>query len=342
MGKIFRVKIKISKEQNKLLEKFSTVYRTFYNKTLEVQLKNTSCVSNREEQFMSLEDIDIEVNNLNLKFPFKFDKGIRASALIRAQKVFYIWWDSYLLNSNKPSVGKIPRFISKIKELPFFSTITHVNVDKNGIYVPKIGYVKIIEKDYVPFGEYKNIKFKMIGSYWEVQLEANFDIEIEKVKPVIDSIEVLVCEDGSLQVGDIEFPSIMEFEPYLKNLKNFEKCKRKFKKIKYYGIDINKGKLEKLRSRINVLENKIVKMREMYFNSIANKLIDAKPAELVLSSSSTYKGNPQKFSSRSHIKSKTVIFLRIIKNKAELHGIKVVLENISSDIFKSKKLILKV
>lgn len=331
MGKVFRIKLLTTKEQNKVLEKFFSVYRTFYNKALEVQLNNRNRVETREEQFMSLEDIDIQVNKLNLKFPFKFDMGIRASALIHAQKAFYTWWNLYLTNPKKPSIGESPRFISKAKEAPFFFTESYWKVNKNGIYISCLGYVRITERDYVPFGEYRNIELKMINHCWAIKLEANFEIEVEQIKPVIDSLEVFINYNGSLQIIDTEIPSILDGEKYSKRLKKLSNCQRRYEYLVKLRSQ-NTEELKKLKNSISFLESTLEKMRSTYFGSIANNILKVKPAEVILTTESSVSNELQNFASKEHRQARTLFLVKVLIRNLELHGVKVKLKGIEPSI----------
>ena len=339
MGKIFRINTIASKEQNESLKSFSFVYKIFYNKALEIQLNNRNRVNTREEQFMSLEDMDIQVNKLNLKFPFKFDMGIRASALIHAQKAFYTWWDLYLTNPKKPSIGESPRFIGgeRAKEIPFFFTETHWKVDKNGLYVPNLGYVKFKEKNYVPFGEFKNIKLTWEKKFWKIQLEANFEIAVEPIIPKIENLDVSIYPDGSFLIGELEIPSVLDAESMLTRLERYEEAEKQLKrKIELSrGIPENKKpkSILKAKKELSRAKDSIENEKIRLYNSLVNMILKEAPAKIKLTAPLTNRGEEQFFSNNIFRQTKMKMFVRMLKKKVELYGIKVETEGIKPEIF---------
>ena len=334
MGKIFSEKLKVATDTHKRLLQFSDVYRIFYNGTLDVQLKNREFVQTREEQFMDLEDIDIEVTKLNIRFPFKYDMGIRASALIKGREAFQSWWASYLRHSRKPTIGSSPRFISKIADDPFFRTRTIVKVDKNGIYFPKLGYLKVTEKGYIPFGDYRNAEIKLIDSYWEVKLESAVEVTISSIKPKMGSLDIFVGYDGALQIQDTVFPSILEGKKYNKRMKKLQNYQDRFNQL-LKDVKQNKEEFYKLKNRISVLISTLQNMRISYFGCVSNSILKAKPNEVTLIAESLSSGKLQNFSSKEHRQARTLLLVKTIKRKLELYGIKVKLEGIEPNILNS-------
>lgn len=336
MGKIFRTKTRTTIEQNEILKNFSQVYKTFYNKSLEVQLKNRELVQTREDQFMSLEDIDIEVTKSKIEFPFKYDEGIRASAIIHAKNAFYTWWNKYLTNPKKTSIGESPRFIKKSK-YPFFFTTSLIKVNKNGLSVSNLGYVKLLTQGYVPFGEYKNVRFTFDGNFWRVQLESNFEINIEQLKPKMGNLDISIYSDGSLTIGELEVPSVLEAESMIPRLEKYEEAKKQLKRKIKLGKRISANKKPKsigkaelaLRKAKNSIENEKIRL----YNSLVNTILREAPAKIFLRAPLTDRGEEQLFSDGIFRESKMKMFVRMLKKKVELYGIKVETEGIKFEVF---------
>ena len=336
MGKIFRAKTRTTIEQNEILKNFSQVYKTFYNKSLEVQLKNRKYAQAREDQFMSLEDIDIEVTKSKIEFPFKYDEGIRSSAIIHAKNAFYTWWDRYLTNLKKTSIGDSPRFIKKSK-YSFFFTTSLIKVNKNGLSVSNLGYVKLLTQGYVPFGEYKNVRFTFDGNFWRVQLESNFEINIEQLKPKMDNLDISIYSDGSLAIGELEIPSVLEAESMIPRLEKYKEAKEQLeRKIKLSkGIPANKKpkSIDKAKVAVRRAKNSIENEKIRLYNSLVNAVLCEAPAKIFLRASLTDRGEEQLFSSDVFRDTKIKMFVRMLKKKVELYGIKVETEGIKSEVF---------
>ena len=210
MGKIYIDNLKITPEIEEKLIQYSSVYKVLYNKALYIQVQNRDSCQTLEAQFMSLEDLNKKVTECNLEFPFKFDEGIKEAAILHAFKAFYNWWRGYLESSPKASRHSTPNFIRNDKDSFFFFTSSNMKFDKNGVYVPKIGYIKLAGKIDIPYGEYKEVRISLVGSKWTIRFEAVKETPIEIQEPLIDSLEIKIHLDASFQIGEVEVPSILE------------------------------------------------------------------------------------------------------------------------------------
>lgn len=335
MDRVFKEKVKVPLEVHKRLLQFSNVYRTYYNKALEVQVKNRSLVQTREEQFMTLDKIEREVDNLNLRFDFKFDRGIMKAALIEARSCFYSWWSAYIEGSKKLSTGDLPRFISKNKDLPSFSTLTIVRVDKNGLYLSRLGYLKFKNEGYIPFGSYKNVKLSLTGSFWTFKLESTFEVETSQAESKTDSLEVVIGLDCSFQIGDINVSSILNMGKYsnrVKKLANYQKRYDNLLKEKSFSDE----EFYKVQKQISILTEVLRRMRITYVSSIVNKIMKLAPAEVSIRAEHSTKSKFQNFNSKQCRQSSILVLLKIIKAKLESCGVVVSLKEMNITVLKSE------
>ena len=356
MGKTFTEKLKLSKKEEKdyitynLLMGYARIYKASYNLALDIQLNHRNNASSYESQFMDFNEVlekmeevkpslsprVSELREAKKNCP-KYDQGILVAASRRAVLSFTIWWNKRLTKSSKSSLCLEPHYIKTLKDSPFFYTDTEVTSSRGGyLYISNIGRVRVGDLGYIPDGKYKNVRFSKSGDYWIVRLESAFDIPFEKQTPLISNINVFFYLDGSLQIGDKEIPSILESEVYLKKLEKVTKYERVHTK-KMNNRSLPFEKKEKSRDRLSYLKGRLNHIVKVYFNTIANQIINTRPAKITLLSPGTPDGKLQKFLSGNHRKAKTLLLVKIIKKKADLNGIKIALEGIDSSIFDTEK-----
>lgn len=356
MGKIFTEKLKLSKKEEKdnltynLLLDFARIYKASYNLALDIQLDHRDRATSYEQQFMDFNQVleemeEVEsslspyVNELKeaIKKCPKYDQGITIAAVRRAVLSFTTWWNKHLQKHSKPSLHIEPHYIKTLKDSPFFYTDTEITSSRGGyLYISNIGRVRVKELGYIPDGKYKNVRFSKSGDSWVVRAESAFNIPVEKKKPMIDNLHVTIYSDGSLQIEDKEIPSILESESYLKELEKVTKYEQiHIKKLSNSYLSFKEK--EKSRDKLNYLRNHLSYLVRVHFNTVANKIIRTQPSKITLVSSEGSDGKLQKFLSGTHRKAKTILLARIIKKKADLQSIKLVLEGIDSSIFNTER-----
>ena len=356
MGKIFTEKLKLSKKEEKdnltynLLLDFAHIYKASYNLALDIQLNHRDNAGSYETQFMDFNEVLEEIEEAKpslsprvselkeaIKKCPKYDQGVTVAAVKRAILSFTIWWNKHLQERSKPSLHIEPHYIKILKDSPFFYTDTEVTSSRGGyLYVSNIGRVRVRDLGYIPDGKYKNVRFSKSKDSWIVRMESAFDIPVEKKRPMMGNLCVTIHSDGSLQIGDTEIPSILESELYLKELEKvtkYEEIHNRKIKNKYLLF----REKEKSRDKLNYLKGHLNYLVRVHFSTIANKIVKAQPSKITLFTSESSNGKLQKFLSGIHRKAKTILLVRIIKKKADLNGIKVVLEGIDSSIFDTEK-----
>ena len=356
MGKIFSEKLKLSKKEEKdnltynLLLDFAHIYKASYNLALDIQMNHRDNADSYESQFMDFDQIfeEMETANVSLsprvsefkeaikKCP-KYDKGVTMAAVKRAILAFTAWWNKHLQKSSKSSLHIEPHYIRSVYDSPFFYTDTEVTSSRGGyLYISNIGRVRVKDLGYIPDGKYKNVRFNRSKDSWIVRMESAFDIPVEKKRPMMGNLHVIIYSDGSLQIEDKEIPSILENESYhnmLEKVTKYEEIHNRKVKNKYLPFK----EKEKSRDRLNYLRNKLNYQVRLYFNKVSNWIVKAQPSKITLSTSESSNGKLQKFLSGTYRKAKTILLVGIIKKKADLQSIEVVLEGIDSSIFDTEK-----
>lgn len=362
MGKVFTEKLKMKEGTDSNLQSYANLYRVIYNTTLKVQLvcMDYSSTKSYDDQFMSYEVVLNCIRNrcgineestkvlkedfLNLtKFCSnkKFDEGIETAAIRKATTAFHSWWKKYLESFPNPSRYSKPRFIDNLRNNPYFYTDTEITSTKRGsLYISKIGRIRIAELGCIPDGKYKNAQFRKAGKTWIVRLESidRTDETGKKNKelPLVDLLEVTFFSDGSLQIGESDIiPSILDCEGYQEALSEVTR----YEKIHAKNVQDKKAsytKKLKSRNKLNFLRNKLKSDLRVVFSTIANNIVKARPAKIEMIAY----GNEevlQNFKTGKHRNAKTLLLARIIKKKAELNDIEVVLRGINPSIFSLEK-----
>lgn len=365
MGKIFTEKLKMKEDIYSALQSYANLYRILYNKALTIQLVHKDYASSQSynDCFMSCDEVLYCIKNekgrsrkiieilqddflaLKKAYPKKYDKGIETAAVRKATVAFHSWWKKCLTNLSAPSIHLKPRFINNMMDNPYFYTDTEITSTRRGfIYVSNIGRIQVRDLGCIPDGKYKNAQFKKSGKSWIVSLESIEDLPVKekdkdkkKEKPLIDNLEVIFYSDGSLQIGENgEVPSILvddEYQKAFSKVARYEKIHSK----KIQSNEISYMSKVKSRNKLNYLRNKLKSNMRICYNTIANNIIKARPAKIEMIAFDYDGDRLQNFKTGKYRSAKIGLLASIIKKKADLNDVKVVLRGIDPSIFELEK-----
>lgn len=362
MGKIFTEKLKMKEGIYSALQSYANLYRILYNKALTIQLVHKDYASSQSYNncFMSCDEVLNCIKNekgrsrkitevlqddflaLKKAYPEKYDKGIETAAVRKAVIAFHSWWKKCLTNLSASSIHLKPRFIDNLRDNPYFYTDTEIISTRRGfIYVSNIGRIQVRDLGCIPDGKYKNAQFKISGKSWMVSLESIEDLPVKekdkKEKPLIDNLEVIFYSDGSLQIGENgEVPSILVDDGYQKaflKVVRYEKIHSK----KIQSNEISYMSKVKSRNKLNYLRNKLKSNLRICYNTIANNIIKARPAKIEMIAFDYDGDRLQNFKTGKYRSAKIGLLASIIKKKADLNDVKVVLRGIDPSIFELEK-----
>lgn len=313
MKKIFNTSLDIGKKDsstfrdfNGKLSKLASSYQNYYKKALELMKYSNPKYSRPETlQFVLSQNRDLVTSKEFLNE----NKGIIQAASQNAFRSF-----------QKLSAEQLEDLIKDNNLYTYFfleSTEIFVNA---GAYliIPYNGDKQIkvrLVDDYIPRGYYPKAKFLFNGKKWIVSLQSSQDEEAFKIKKFrINELNVLLCEDGSLCIGERDFPSILENEEVQEIWESLgEKWKNYNREKALLKGKTNSSLITQLRE-INNLKRRCKDSNRGYYLSLIVKLIKSCPKELYLSSSAD-------FNSSIARKVDLALFVRLLEQATSLYGI---------------------
>ena len=318
--KTYKVKLKLNNKQKTRLFKNASVSRFAYNLTLEIQEENYK----KGNKFLS----DSEVRKIitkrkqnDLAWLYDYNCDIVKQAVkdaCRAYKKFF----------NKKA--KKPKFKSaKLTKPSFYVDGWKLKIENGYIKIPLCTKIKLYEKDYIPEGlNYQNPRITFDGIYW--WLSVGLPIEIEQYELTDETIgidlglkELATCSNGMV------FHNVTKSKEYRKINKSLKQkqrqVSRKYEMNKQGNKFIKTSNIKKLERRIQKKRIKLDNIKKDYFHKSSTALVRTKPKAIVLEDLNVAGMRKNKYLSHSLQETSISTFKQMLINKAESHGIEVVL-----------------
>ncbi|ONI38293.1 transposase [Candidatus Epulonipiscium fishelsonii] len=273
-----KVRLYPTPEQENLFWQFAGTARHIYNFTLNRQIENRKAGG----KFISDGEIRKEITQLKKTDKYKWLKEISNNVPKQAVKDCC---NAYKRFFNKQA--KIPKFKSRKKSKPsFYNDSSKLKVEKNKVWLEKIGWIKIAE-NIIPISPYKYTNPRIIfdGKYWYISIGLKKDFEkIELSQEVIGidlGIKMLaVCSNGMKSKNINKTKIVKKLEKRLRRLQR--KISNKYemnKNGKEYAKTSNIIKLEK---QIRLLFRKLANIRLNHIHQETTKIVKIKPSKIVM------------------------------------------------------------
>lgn len=327
MGKKYRTRLFLKEGDSEALKELSKVYRKAYNQGIEVQFKHLSYSPDYNNQLIPVERVIDLVGNYEFS-KNKVDFGIIEAGIRDSVEYFHDWWNKRLTTTSmNKSIPLTPGHLHSRNGI-YFKTTTNLKVSNQGfVYIPKYGRIKIKRLHHIPAGTYKNAKVSFDGVVWDIYLESVIDETPIQIEFLRDSLEVLVFENGAVNVEDTTFTSPLEFDWYSKSTREIDKANRMVKESKPYSKEYSSAK-----SRLSHIKNRLMRQTLAYYKLTVNKILKSKPRNLIIRGEQLFE-----HTSKTVKDSKVKMFLQVLKSKAERWGIKVTVKGIDNSMFVIKK-----
>ena len=327
MGKKYRTRLFLKEGDSEALKELSKVYRKAYNQGIEVQFKHLSYSSDYSNQLIPVERVIDLIGNYEFS-KNKVDSGIIEAGIRDSVEYFHDWWIKRLTTSSmNKSVPLTPGHLHS-RNGTYFKTTTNLKVSsKDRVYIPKYGEIKIKRLHYIPAGTYKNAKVSFDGVVWDIYLESVIDETPIQIEFLRDSLEVLVFENGAVNVEDTTFTSPLEFDWFDKSTREISKANKAVKESKP-----NSREQSSARDKLSHVKSRLMRQTLAYYKLIANKILKSKPRKLTIVGEQLFE-----HTSKTVKESKVKMFLQVLKSKAERWGINVTVKGIDSSMFVIKK-----
>lgn len=297
--KAYKVELKLTKEQIIIFEKYSKISRYIFNWGLSERIKKYK----EEKKGLSYFDQNKALTELKRNELWLYEPP--ATILLNALKnVDYAFSNFFrrLKDPNEKNKG-FPKFKSIYKGLiPFGFRINMdtIHIEKDKIKLPKIGWINLKEKGYIPNNcKKKNVTVSEKAGKWFVSVQVEEIIENKRSEGEVIGIDVGIKSSAVCSTGEVfdNLKSLYKNERKLKRLhrelsrrkkggKNREKTKKKLAKACVKVSNIRKDNTHKCSTNIvknnpSVLVIEDLNIKGMVKNHcLANAIHDANMGEL--------------------------------------------------------------
>lgn len=313
------------------MKEFAGVYRLLFNRAIEWQFYRTIWNARYpENQTTSLRLLTKAFNlfskNKDNFFLSYVETGTKLKALKDAQISYSTWYEKGL-----PNLQPDELHISKKRDIPRFSTLSPIRIEEDYIVLPKVGKLRLYEKNYLPKREgVKKASFEFDGKHWWVTVEISS--EMTSQQPLVkQEIYVDYNPDGSLVVDNKLFKNIIDSERYKKVKRQKKALAKKYRRQKrnntVYGRTATvrtSRNMMKTRSKLQQLTSKLDRIKKDYFRKVTCAVAKTKPSKVHVIHENVIKAERQNYLTRRLRESGIREFFSIFTRKMDLNGVTVV------------------
>ena len=273
----YKVEINPNNKQRTLLKKSVGVARFAYNWGLNERIE----LYKLEKKTLSAIDQHKILNSIKKEqFPWMYDvsKCCAQEALRDLEKAY----ENFFRSLKQGKKLGFPKFKKKNKDKDSFRISFGFNIKENFILIPKVGYVKLKEKSYIPIKDVKinSITITKEANKWYVSVRVEQEIsepinQIESVLGVDVGIKTLVtCSNGQV----FENPKYLKKSKKKLVLAQKNLSRKQFNnKTKRSSNNRNKAKL-----KLQKIYQRISNQRKDNIHKMTSKLVKTKPRYIVI------------------------------------------------------------
>jgi len=269
--KSYKAELKPNNKQKMLLKKHSGVARFVYNWALSERIK----LYETEKKSISPFEQDKKLNALKVtEFPWMYEvsKCAPRQAIMNVGRAF----DNFFRRLKKGVKGEnvgFPKFKKKHKGVSSFYLDGSFHLEDGRIKLPRIGWVRLKEKDYIPNLPIKSVTISERAGHWFVSTSFEFEIPEQKTTGEVIGID--------LGITNLIHTSNNEI------FNNPKALKDSIKKLKRYQREISRKqngskRREESRKKIARLHYRISNARKDNIHKITTKLVKTKPSIIVI------------------------------------------------------------
>ena len=321
MIKVYKTKLNLTNKQHKQFMANAGCARWAYNYVVGKETESL-----KKNKYIPINDLRKEVTKLKqtdeLSWLFDYDCDIVKQSMKDADKAFKTFF------KNKQKFG-FPKFHSKhSSKQSFYVDGVKLKVWANKIRIPKVGYVKLYEKDYIPTDvkSYTNPRITFDGIDWFISV----GVKIEDPNKIVDN-EILGIDLGLKELATCSNELIIHNVSKSKRYKKLEKKLKRQQRQMSRSLERNKiGKkfiktknFERYRKRCLKTRIKINNLKSDYFNKFIVDIMKTKCSTIVLEDLAVKNMQQNKRLSGSFQKSAISQFRSRLIQKAEMLGVNV-------------------
>lgn len=270
----FKVQLDVNNKQQTLLLQHIGCARWAYNWALTKKKE----AFDKKEKIPNAIELHRELNKLKqseVPWMYNSSKTSPQNALRDCDKAF----QNFFTRCKKKVKGKkgFPKFKSKKNEKQSFRLDGAISVESDCIKLPRIGKIKIAEKDYIPIDcKILSATVSKRAGKWFVSVQVETpDIEHSDAKNEVVGIDLGIktlatCSDGSIYENPKALKkNLKKLKRKQKQLsrkkrgsKNYGKAKQKLAKLHYHISNTRKDCLHKITSKI-IDENQVIVLEDL-------------------------------------------------------------------------------
>lgn len=318
--KTYKTKLQLNNKQRTRLFKNASVARFAYNLTLEIQETNYK----NGGKFLS--DCDIRKiitvrKKDDLAWLYIYDCDIVKQAVKDACKAYKKFFEKK---------AKKPKFHSKRNSTTsFYVDGFKLNIQDGRVKIPYCTKIKLYEKDYIPEGlNYQNPRITFDGIDWWISVGLPIEVEQYELTDEIIGIDLGLKELATCSNGMV-FRNVAKSKGYRKISKSLKQkqrqVSRKYEMNKQGNKFVKTSNIKKLEKKIQKKRIKLQDIKKDYFHKSSTALVRTKPKAIVLEDLNVAGMRKNKHLAHSLQESSISTFKQMLINKAESHGIEVIL-----------------
>jgi len=319
-----KVRLYPTEEQAEKLWKSAGTARFIYNWTLAKQQENYAQkkTGKSDIKFISDNDLRKEITLLKKTEEFSWLKDVSNNVAKQAVKDACEAYKRFFKGQSD-----FPKFKSRKKSKPsFYNDTDKLKVKEKLVLIEKVGWIKTNEQ--VPLNvKYYNPRVSFDGKYWYLSVGIEREKLQEELRGTVTGIDLgvkklAVCSDGQVFENINKSKSNKKLEKKLHRLQR--KVSRKYeknKKGKEYAKTSNIIKLEK---QIKLVYRKLANIRANHIHQTTNKIVKTKPSKIIMEALNIKGMMKNKHLSKAIANQGLYEFVRQMKYKCELYGIKFV------------------
>jgi len=266
--KSYKVELKPNNKQKTLFKKHAGTARFAYNWALAERIK---LWKSEKKSISSIEQHRLlnELKTTEFQWMYEVSKCAPQQAIRNVDRAF----DNFFRNLKKGYKIGFPNFKSKRKSCVSFYLDGSIHIESNRIKLPRIGWIRLKERDYIPNLPIKSVTVSERAGHWFVSTSFEFEIPEQKTTGEIIGIDLGITNLIHTSNNEIfNNPKILKI--YLKKLKRFQrKLSRRQKGSK---------RREDARKQVTHLHYKISNIRKDNTHKITTHLVKTKPSVIVM------------------------------------------------------------
>lgn len=327
--KAYKIEIKPTIEQKKLIENTSNVCRFIYNEMIATNklIYDMSKLIGSENNFMSAYDFSKYVNNVLSKYPSMrwlksaYSKSIK-QAMINCEKAFRKFF--------KKECG-FPKFKKKREFYGIYlprNNKTDFSVKRHKVKIPMLGFVRLKEKGYLPINsDITSCTITKIADRYYISFLTNENFiqqqcnKTEGVGVDLGLKEFAVCSNGMVFKNINKSSKIKKIEKRLKRKQR--SLSRKFESQKNNKEESTHKNIDKNVLSVQKLYNRLSNIRTDYVKNVVNTLVRTKPEYITIEDLNISSMMKNKHLSEAISNQKWYFFKMFLIQQAHKYGIEI-------------------